>query len=371
VIAVMRNALESSDLFGNSSSAHEYGWRAQEKIEEARRYVADAIHADPKEIIWTSGATESDNLALKGAAYFNQSRGKHIITLQTEHKAILDTCEQLQGEGFEITYLRPQTNGLLNLDDLKKALRTDTILVSVMHVNNETGVVQDIKMIADVVKSHGALFHVDAAQSIGKISLNVQEINADLISLSAHKVYGPKGIGALYVRRQPRVRLTPLIHGGGQEQGLRSGTLPTYQVIGMGEAFKIAKQESEKDLKHISQLYEILLKGLNNIPGIIFNADRTHCVPGIVNISCEDVEGESLLLALEPTLAVSSGSACTTATIEPSHVLLAMGVSSELAHASLRLSFGRFTTSNEIEKTIATLHEQLSRLREIGSAWGK
>lgn len=369
VSAVMCELLQAADLYGNSASGHELGWKASSKIEQARKYVANAIAADLKEIIWTSGATESDNLAIKGAAYFNQSRGKHLITLQTEHKAVLDTCQQLEREGFDITYLKPQANGLLDIDDLKNALRADTILVSIMQVNNETGVIQDIKAIADVVKSHGALFHVDAAQSIGKVSINVQEIPIDLISLSAHKAYGPKGIGALYVRKQPRVKLVPLIQGGGQEQGLRSGTLATHQIVGMGEAFKIAVSDFEKDQQHITALHQQLIKGLETIPGIIVNGDQQRSVPGIINISCEGVEGESLLLSLEPDLAISSSSACTTATIEPSHVLLAMGVSPALAHSSLRLSFGRFTTTEEIAKTIELLREQLGRLRAMSSAW--
>lgn len=369
VSAVMCELLQAVDLYGNSASAHELGWKASSKIEQARKYVANAIAADLKEIIWTSGATESDNLAIKGAAYFNQSRGKHLITLQTEHKAVLDTCQQLEREGFDITYLKPQANGLLDIDDLKNALRADTILVSIMQVNNETGVIQDIKAIADVVKSHGALFHVDAAQSIGKVSINVQEIPVDLISLSAHKAYGPKGIGALYLRKQPRVKLVPLIQGGGQEQGLRSGTLATHQIVGMGEAFKIAVSDFEKDQQHITALHQQLIKGLETIPGIIVNGDQQHSVPGIINISCEGVEGESLLLSLEPDLAISSSSACTTATIEPSHVLLAMGVSPALAHSSLRLSFGRFTTTEEITKTLEFLREQLERLRAMSSAW--
>jgi cysteine desulfurase len=369
VIKVLRETLESPDLFGNASSQHYYGWRAAELIEAARLQVAMSLQADVGEIIWTSGATESNNLALKGAAYFYRERGRHIITMQTEHKAVLDTCAQLEREGFEVTYLPVQTNGLLDIHALQKALRKDTILVSVMQVNNETGVIQDIKSIAEIVKQHGALFHVDAAQSMGKVALNVQDISVDFVSLSAHKVYGPKGVGALYVRRKPRARLLALLQGGGHEQGLRSGTLPTHQIVAMGEAFKIAREDFLRDHQHIALLRKQLLEGLKTIPGIIFNGALENSVPGIVNFSCQAVEGESLLLAIQNDLAVSSGSACTTATIEPSHVLRAMKVSDELAHSSLRISYGRFTTSAEIEKTIVVLRKEIVRLRELGSAW--
>ena len=369
VVKVLRETIESSALLGNAASQHYYGWSASEHIEEARSEVAMSLQADAREIIWTSGATESDNLALKGAAYFYRERGRHIITVQTEHKAVLDTCAQLEREGFEVTYLSVQSNGLLDINDLQKALRSDTILVSVMQVNNETGVIQDIKQIAEIVKNHGALFHTDAAQSIGKIALNVQEIPVDFVSLSAHKVYGPKGIGALYIRRKPRARLLSLLQGGGHEQGLRSGTLATHQIVAMGEAFKIARADFEFDQQHIRALRVQLIEGLKTIPGIIFNGDLENTVAGIVNFSCLAVEGESLLLAIQQDLAVSSGSACTTATIESSHVLRAMRVSDELAHSALRISFGRFTTAAEIEKTIEVLRREILRLRALGSAW--
>lgn len=369
VLAAMRLVLESPELFGNPSSTHYYGWRAQEMIEEARQQVADWLHADPKEIIWTSGATEADNLAIKGAAYFYRTKGKHIITVQTEHEAVLESCKQLEHEGFTVTYLRPTATGLLNLDNLRHALRDDTILVSVMQVNNETGVIQDLASVAEIVKSRGALLHVDAAQSAGKTTLNVQEIPADFVSLSAHKVYGPKGIGALYLRRQPRARLKPLLHGGGHEQGLRSGTLATHQIVGMGQAFKFAQEDFLRDQQHAIALNQQLRASLADIPGIIVNSQAEYCVPHILNISCKAVEGESLMLALEAELAVSSGSACTSSHLEASHVLLALGIAQELAHSSIRLSFGRFTTPDEIAHAANILREQLARLRALSIGW--
>jgi len=369
VLAAMSHILGSPEFSGNAASTHYYGWRAQEVIEEARQQVADWLHADPKEIIWTSGATEANNLAIKGAAYFYQGRGKHIVTVKTEHEAVLETCKQLEHEGFTVTYLRPTANGLLNLDNLRHALREDTILVSVMQVNNEIGVIQDLKSIAEIVKARGALLHVDAAQSAGKTLLNVQEIPADLVSLSAHKAYGPKGIGALYLRRNPRVRVRPLLQGGGHEQGLRSGTLATHQIVGMGEAFKIALAEFAEDQQHARALRQQLLAGLGDISGIILNGSLEHSVPNILNISCTEVEGESLMLALEPELAISSGSACTTAHLEASHVLTALGVAQDLAHSSFRLSFGRFTSAEDIERAVIVISEQLQRLRSLSLSW--
>jgi len=368
VLAAMQPFLSIDGDFGNpASTSHAYGWRAAEAVEKARHHVADLIHAEPREIVWTSGATESDNLAIIGAARFYQRKGKHIVTSKTEHKAVLDSCRQLEKEGFEISYLTPESNGLIDLEKLEAALRPDTILVSIMHVNNEIGVIQDIKAIGELTRPRGILFHVDAAQSVGKARMDVREINVDLMSFSAHKVYGPKGIGALYVSRNPRVRLEPLIHGGGHENGLRSGTLPTHQIVGMGEAFRIAKERFDRDHQHQSQLRDRLWAGLKVLPDVQLNGDATQRVPANLNISFEGVEGESLILALQ-ALAVSTASACSSASIEPSYVLRALGVPSELAHSSIRFSIGRFSTEADIDNAIKAVQTQVQRLRELNPA---
>ena len=339
--------------FGNPASrSHAWGWEAEEAVEKARQQVADLIGADPREIVWTSGATESDNLALKGAAHFYQGKGKHLITVKTEHKAILDTMRELERQGFEVTYLDVQPDGLLDLAAFKAAIRPDTILASVMFVNNEIGVVQDIPTLGAICREHGVLFHVDAAQATGKVEIDVKTLPIDLMSLASHKSYGPKGIGALYVRRKPRVRLEAQMHGGGHERGLRSGTLPTHQIVGMGEAYRIAKEEMATELPRIRALHERLVKGLTEIEQVFINGDLTQRVPHNLNISFNYVEGESLIMALKD-LAVSSGSACTSASLEPSYVLRALGLSDEIAHSSIRFSVGRFTTEAEIDRAVA------------------
>ncbi len=356
--------------FGNPASrSHEYGWKAEEAVENARRQVADLVNADPKEIVFTSGATESDNLAIKGAAHFYQKKkGKHIVTCKTEHKAVLDTCRQLEREGFEVTYLDPEPNGLLDLDKLKAAIRDDTVLVSIMHVNNEIGVIQDIAAIGEITRERKVLFHVDAAQSAGKVPIDLQAMKVDLMSFSAHKIYGPKGIGALYVRRKPRVRLEAQMHGGGHERGMRSGTLPTHQIVGMGEAFRIAKEEMAADNERIRMLRDRLLKGLQDIEEIYINGDLEQRVPHNLNISFNFVEGESLMMALKD-LAVSSGSACTSASLEPSYVLRALGRNDELAHSSIRFSLGRFTTEEEVDYAIEAIKQNIDKLRELSPLW--
>ncbi|GMQ91198.1 MAG: cysteine desulfurase [Gammaproteobacteria bacterium] len=355
--------------FGNPASrSHAYGWHAEDAIDEARANVARLIGANPKEIIWTSGATESDNLAIKGAAHFYKKRGKHIVTCKTEHKAVLDTCRQLEREGFEVTYLDPEDNGLIDLKKLESTLRDDTILVSIMHVNNETGVIQDIAAIGQLVRDRGIVFHTDAAQSAGKIPVDVEVMNVDLMSLSAHKVYGPKGIGALYVRRKPRIRLEAQIHGGGHERGLRSGTLATHQIVGMGEAFRIAAEEMEVEAARIRKLRDRLYQGFQDIDEVYINGDMDQRIPGNLNISFNFVEGESLIMALKD-LAVSSGSACTSASLEPSYVLRALGRSDELAHSSIRFTLGRFTTEEEIDYTIELVKKNIDRLREMSPLW--
>jgi cysteine desulfurase len=355
--------------FGNPASrSHAYGWHAEDAIDEARANVARLIGANPKEIIWTSGATESDNLAIKGAAHFYRKKGKHIITCKTEHKAVLDTCRQLEREGFEVTYLDPEDSGLVDLKKLESAIRDDTILVSIMHVNNETGVIQDIAAIGQLVRDRGIVFHTDAAQSAGKISVDVEAMNVDLMSLSAHKVYGPKGIGALYVRRKPRIRLEAQIHGGGHERGLRSGTLATHQIVGMGEAFRIAAEEMEGEAARIRKLRDRLYQGFQDIDEVYVNGDMDQRIPGNLNISFNFVEGESLIMALKD-LAVSSGSACTSASLEPSYVLRALGRSDELAHSSIRFTLGRFTTEEEIDYTIELVKKNIDRLREMSPLW--
>jgi cysteine desulfurase len=355
--------------FGNPASrSHAYGWNAEEAVETARKQVADLINADPREIIWTSGATESDNLAIKGAAHFYQKKGKHIITVKTEHKAVLDSCRQLEREGFEITYMDPEENGLLDLDKLEQTMRDDTILVSVMHVNNEIGVIQDIAAIGELCRSRGIIFHVDAAQSAGKVEIDMQKMKVDLMSFSAHKIYGPKGIGALYVRRKPRVRLEAQMHGGGHERGLRSGTLPTHQIVGMGEAFRLAREEMAADNERIARLRQRLLDGIKDIEEVYINGDMEHRIPGNLNISFNFVEGESLMMALKD-LAVSSGSACTSASLEPSYVLRAIGRNDELAHSSIRFTLGRFTTEEEIDYAIDLIHKNIEKLRDLSPLW--
>ena len=355
--------------FGNAASrSHAWGWEAEEAIEKARGHVADLIHADPREIVWTSGATESDNLALKGAAHFYKDKGRHLITVKTEHKAVLDTMRELERQGFEVTYLDVQENGLLDLDVLKTAIRPDTILASVMFVNNEIGVIQDIAAIGALCREKGVLLHVDAAQATGKIAIDVQTLPVDLMSLASHKTYGPKGIGALYVRRKPRVRIEAQMHGGGHERGMRSGTLPTHQCVGMGEAYRLAKLEMEKDCEHARKLQLRLLKGLNKIDQVFVNGDLERRVPHNLNMSFNFVEGESLIMGIKG-IAVSSGSACTSASLEPSYVLRALGRSDELAHSSLRMTIGRFTTEEEIDYAIHSISENVAKLRELSPLW--
>ncbi|WP_223668965.1 IscS subfamily cysteine desulfurase [Kangiella shandongensis] len=356
-------------IYGNPASrSHKFGWEAEEAVDEARQHVADLINADPREIVWTSGATESDNLALKGAAHFYGKKGKHIITVKTEHKAVLDTARQLEREGYEVTYLDVKDDGLIDMDEFKKALRDDTILVSVMHVNNETGVVQDIDAIGELCRERKIIFHVDAAQSAGKLPIDVQNTKVDLLSISGHKMYGPKGVGVLYVRRKPRVRLEAQIHGGGHERGMRSGTLPTHQIVGMGEAARIAKEDMAKDNERIIGLRERLWNGVNDMEEVYLNGHEEKRVAGIINISFNFVEGESLIMALKD-LAVSSGSACTSASLEPSYVLRALGRDDELAHSSIRFSIGRFTTEEEVDYTIEKVREGIGRLRELSPLW--
>ncbi|RGE41405.1 IscS subfamily cysteine desulfurase [Comamonas testosteroni] len=355
--------------FGNAASrSHAWGWEAEEAVEKARKQVADLIGADPREIVWTSGATESDNLAIKGAAHFYQGKGKHLITVKTEHKAVLDTMRELERQGFEVSYLDVNENGLLDLEVFKAAIRPDTILASVMAVNNEIGVVQDLNAIGAICREKGIIFHVDAAQATGKIELDMQTMPIDLMSLASHKTYGPKGIGALYVRRKPRVRLEAQMHGGGHERGMRSGTLATHQIVGMGEAFRIAKEEMPKDLAHARALRDRLLNGLKDLEQVFVNGDMEHGVPHYLNMSFNFVEGESLIMGIKG-LAVSSGSACTSASLEPSYVLRALGRSDELAHSSLRMTFGRFTTEEEIDYAIKSIRENVLKLRELSPLW--
>ncbi|EIT7027579.1 IscS subfamily cysteine desulfurase [Vibrio vulnificus] len=355
--------------FGNPASrSHRYGWQAEEAVDTAREQIAELLNADPREIVFTSGATESDNLAIKGAAHFYSKQGKHVITSKTEHKAVLDTCRQLEREGFEVTYLEPESNGLISLSKLEAAMRDDTILVSIMHVNNEIGVIQDIEAIGELCRSRKIIFHVDAAQSAGKVAIDVQKLKVDLISLSAHKIYGPKGIGALYVRRKPRIRLEAQMHGGGHERGFRSGTLPTHQIVGMGEAFRIAKLDMEKDYQHALALRNRLLDGVKDMEAVTINGDLEQRVPHNLNISFAFVEGESLLMSLKD-LAVSSGSACTSASLEPSYVLRALGLNDELAHSSIRFSFGRFTTEEEIDYAIEQIRVAVEKLRDMSPLW--
>jgi len=365
----MLEYMTTDGMYGNPASrSHSYGWDADEAVSMSRKHVADLINADPREIVWTSGATESDNLAIKGAAHFYKKKGKHVITIKTEHKAVLDACRQLEREGFEVTYMEPMANGLIDIKQLESEIRDDTVLISIMHVNNEIGVIQDIESIGKLARSKKIIFHVDAAQSAGKIEIDLEKMNVDLMSFSAHKIYGPKGIGALYVRRKPRVRLEAQIHGGGHERGLRSGTLPTHQIVGMGEAFRIAKEEMENDYEKISQLRNRLWNGLKDIEEVYLNGDFENRYPGIMNISFNYVEGESLIMATKD-IAVSSGSACTSASLEPSFVLRAIGRSDELAHSSLRMSIGRFTTEKEIDTTIETVKKAVDKLRALSPLW--
>ena len=365
----MSECLTIEGTFGNPASrSHPYGWDSEKLIDEARQNVADLLNADKREIVWTSGATESDNLAIKGAAYFYKDKGNHLITLSTEHKAVLDTMRFLESEGFEVTYLDPKDNGLLDLDELKKAIKPTTTLISIMHVNNEIGVIQDLESIGKICRENKIVFHVDAAQSPGKVDIDVNKFNIDLCALSAHKAYGPKGIGALFVRRKPRIRIQPQMHGGGHERGFRSGTLPTHQIVGMGEAFKIAKQEMTADNKKIKSLRDMLWDGLKDIEEIYLNGDLEQRIPGNLNISFNFVEGESLIMAIKD-IAVSSGSACTSASLEPSYVLRALGREDELAHSSIRLTIGKYTTEDEVKHAVTLLTNAVAKLRELSPLW--
>ncbi|MCK6421450.1 MAG: IscS subfamily cysteine desulfurase [Burkholderiaceae bacterium] len=355
--------------FGNPASrSHAWGWEAEEAVEKARVQVAELVGADPREIIWTSGATESNNLAIKGAAQFYKTRGKHLVTVKTEHKAVLDTTRELERQGFEVTYLEVKENGLLDLDRFKAALRPDTILASVMLVNNEIGVIQDIPAIGAMCRERGIVFHVDAAQATGKVAIDLARLPVDLMSLASHKTYGPKGIGALYVRRKPRVRIEAQMHGGGHERGMRSGTLPTHQIVGMGEAFRIAREEMGTELERIRMLHDKMLRGLSDIEQVFVNGDLVARVPHNLNMSFNFVEGESLIMGVKG-IAVSSGSACTSASLEPSYVLRALGRSDELAHSSLRMTIGRFTTESDIDYAVNVLKDRVARLRELSPLW--
>ena len=355
--------------FGNPASrSHAWGWEAEAAVETAREQVADLIGADPREIVWTSGATESNNLAIKGAAHFYKSRGKHLITVKTEHKAVLDTMRELERQGFDVTYLDVQADGLLNMEALKAAIRPDTILISVMFVNNEIGVIQDVTAIGNLCREKGIVFHVDAAQATGKVEIDMTQLPIDLMSLASHKTYGPKGIGALYVRRKPRIRLEAQMHGGGHERGMRSGTLPTHQCVGMGEAFRIAKLEMAKDNAKARALHDRLINGLSDMEQVFLNGHATQRVPHNINMSFNFVEGESLIMGIKG-LAVSSGSACTSASLEPSYVLRALGRSDELAHSSLRMTIGRWTTEEDIDYAIQTIRENVAKLRDLSPLW--
>ncbi|TMH49560.1 MAG: IscS subfamily cysteine desulfurase, partial [Betaproteobacteria bacterium] len=358
-----------TEQFGNAASrSHAFGWEAEKAVEEAREHVAALLNADPKEIIWTSGATEGNNLAIKGAANFYKGKGKHIVTMKTEHKAVLDTVRELERQGFEATYLDPEQNGLLDLEKFKAALRPDTVLVSVMMVNNEIGVIQPIAEIGEICRTKGIILHCDAVQAAGKIPIDLQKLKADLLTVTAHKVYGPKGIGALYVRRKPRVRIEPQIHGGGHERGLRSGTLPTHQIVGMGEAFRIARLEMAAESERIRSLRDRLLAGFKDLEEVYVNGDMQRRIPGNLNVSFNFVEGESLIMGIKD-VAVSSGSACTSASLEPSYVLRALGRSDELAHSSIRFTIGRFTTEEEIDYAVRLLRSKIGKLRELSPLW--
>ncbi len=369
VAEAMCNCLTLDGVFGNPASrSHAFGWAAEQLTDKARRDVAELINADPKEIVWTSGATESDNLAIKGAAHFYQKKGKHIVTVKTEHKAVLDTCRQLEREGFEVTYLDVESNGLLDLDKFRAALREDTVLASVMHVNNEIGVIQDITAIGEICRENKVIFHVDGAQSAGKVPIDMQAMKVDLMSFSAHKIYGPKGMGALYVRRKPRIRLEAQMHGGGHERGMRSGTLATHQIVGIGEAFRLAREEMAADNARLMKLRNRLWDGIKDMEEVYINGDMEQRIAGNLNASFNFVEGESLMMALKD-MAVSSGSACTSASLEPSYVLRALGREDELAHSSLRFTIGRFSTEEEIDLVVDTIREQVERLRSLSPLW--
>jgi cysteine desulfurase len=365
----MAQCLTRGGTFGNPASrSHALGWEAGRLVEDARGHVAALVNADPREIIWTSGATESDNLAIRGAAHFYKKKGSHLVTVKTEHKAVLDTMRQLEREGYEVTYLEPEPNGLLDLEKFKSALRDDTLLASVMHVNNEIGVIQDIDAIGRICRERGVIFHVDAAQSPGKVEIDLEKLPVDLMSFSSHKVYGPKGIGALYVRRKPRIRLEPQMHGGGHERGLRSGTLPTHQIVGMGEAFRIAREEMVQNNERIRMLRDRLWSGIKDIEAVYLNGDLEKRVAGNLNVSFAYVEGESLIMALKD-LAVSSGSACTSASLEPSYVLRALGREDELAHSSIRFTIGKYNTVEEIDFAVAKIRAAVDKLRELSPLW--
>lgn len=369
VASKMMQYLTPDGEFGNPASrSHRYGWKADDAVEEARSHVANLVNCDPREIVWTSGATEADNLAIKGVARFYKSKGNHIITSKIEHKAVLDPCRQLEREGFEVTYLDPNEGGIITAEAIKNAMQENTILVSVMHINNELGTLNNLEEIGKITREAGAFFHVDAAQSTGKVDIDLSKLPVDLMSFSAHKTYGPKGIGALFVRRKPRVRIEALIHGGGHERGMRSGTLPTHQIVGMGEAFKIAKEEMESDHLKIKAYHEQFLKEAMKIEHAYINGDLDNKVPNILNISFNFVEGESLIMGLKD-IAVSSGSACTSASLEPSYVLRALGRKDELAHSSIRFSFGRFTSDEDIKNTLSILNKVVDRLRELSPLW--
>ena len=365
----MSDCLLVDGNFGNPASrSHVFGWKAEEAVENARRQVAELVNADPREIVWTSGATESNNLAIKGVAHFYASKGKHIITSKIEHKAVLDTTRQLEREGYDVTYLEPQTDGMVTIAMLEAAIRPDTTVISVMFVNNEIGVVQDIAAIGELCRSKGIVFHVDSAQAAGKVEIDLQTLKVDLMSFSAHKVYGPKGIGALFVRRKPRIRLEAQMHGGGHERGMRSGTLATHQIVAMGEAFRIAKEEMHAERERVAVLRDRLLDGIKDIEQVFLNGDAVQRVPGITNVSFNYVEGESLIMALKD-IAVSSGSACTSASLEPSYVLRALGLTDELAHSSIRFSIGRYTTEEQIDHTIKIVHDAIGKLRDMSPLW--
>ncbi|MEE9325716.1 MAG: IscS subfamily cysteine desulfurase [Cocleimonas sp.] len=369
VADLMAKYLTVDTAYGNpASSSHSFGWEADDAVKLARQQVADLINADSREIVWTSGATESDNLAIKGAAHFNVRKGKHIITMKTEHKAVLDTCRQLEREGFEVTYLDPQDNGLLDINVLKDAIRDDTTVVSIMHVNNEIGVIQDIAAIGELCRENKIVFHVDAAQSAGKVPIDLEELKVDLMSFSGHKIYGPKGIGALFVRRRPRIRIEAQMHGGGHERGMRSGTLATHQIVGMGEAFRIAKEEMATENDRLLMMRNHLYNGFKDMEEVYVNGDLEQRIAGNLNISFNYVEGESLMMSLKG-IAVSSGSACTSASLEPSYVLRALGRNDELAHSSLRFTIGRFTTMEEVDYAIENTRAAVEKLRDLSPLW--
>jgi cysteine desulfurase len=369
VAAKMADCLTTEGVFGNPASrSHKFGWVAEEAVDIARNQIADLVNADPREIVFTSGATESNNLAINGAANFYGQKGKHLITLKTEHKAVLDTMRQLEREGFEVTYLDPEPNGLVDMDKLVAAIRPDTILISVMHVNNEIGVIQDIAAIGEMCRERKILFHVDAAQSTGKVPIDLQTTKVDLMSFSAHKTYGPKGIGALFVRRKPRIRLEAQMHGGGHERGMRSGTMATHQIVGMGEAFRIAKEEMAAENERLMMLRNKLWNGIKDMEAVYLNGDMEHRIAGNLNVSFAYVEGESLIMALKD-MAVSSGSACTSASLEPSYVLRALGLNDELAHSSIRFTMGRFTTEAEIDYVIGVIRNAIEKLRDMSPLW--